>query len=193
MIRIAHEVQIQGAVGAVHERGQQDQEKRPALGVGDGGDEALNCQGSAAQVAGPESSSRLIASAPRERHSCAKPGHVGATGELEHRKSGGEAQHETGHAHAAQGVTSATPSTSPAIIQAVRRNPTVMPRVIARVMHMPGVAEISSMVGRNSSSLVRSIIGSRLRAACRRQLAAFGCDEKKTASLPCPETKRLCA
>lgn len=46
-------------------------------------------------------------------------------------------------------ATKATPPNSPTIIQKVLRTPIVIPRVIANVMHSPGVADTKKNVGIN--------------------------------------------
>lgn len=46
-------------------------------------------------------------------------------------------------------TTEATPANSPIIIQRVRRTPMVIPKVIANVIHSPGVADTKKKVGMN--------------------------------------------
>jgi len=53
--------------------------------------------------------------------------------------------------------TRPTPMSSPHIMCRVRRTPRLMPRVIARVMHMPGVTETKKNVGINSARMAGSI------------------------------------
>ena len=54
-------------------------------------------------------------------------------------------------------ATNATPNTSPSIIHRVRRNPTFNPKVIANVIHIPGVIEIKNIVGIKTASV--AIVG----------------------------------
>ena len=54
-------------------------------------------------------------------------------------------------------ATQATPSTSPHIIHNVLRIPIDMPKVIAKVIHIPGVIEIRNIVGMKSDNRVKSI------------------------------------
>ncbi|MNH22836.1 hypothetical protein D3C79_827080 [compost metagenome] len=53
--------------------------------------------------------------------------------------------------------TKPTPINSPHIMCRVRRTPRLMPRVIARVMHMPGVTETKKNVGTNNARMAGSI------------------------------------
>ena len=49
-------------------------------------------------------------------------------------------------------ATKPTPMSSPNIIHIVRRIPTVIPKVSAKVMHMPGVTETKKKVGIKAKS-----------------------------------------
>ncbi|GKQ66892.1 hypothetical protein KAM344_20570 [Aeromonas caviae] len=53
--------------------------------------------------------------------------------------------------------TRPTPTSSPHIMCKVRRTPRLMPRVIARVMHIPGVTETKKNVGIKSAKMAGSI------------------------------------
>lgn len=53
-------------------------------------------------------------------------------------------------------ATNATPMSSPIIIHRVRRTPMLIPRVMASVMHMPGVIETKKKVGINTASKAKS-------------------------------------
>ena len=55
--------------------------------------------------------------------------------------------------------TRPTPRSSPHIIHSVRFTPTVIPNVIERVMHIPGVAETKKKVGIKRARLGNSTIG----------------------------------
>ena len=53
-------------------------------------------------------------------------------------------------------ATIATPMSSPIIIHMVRRTPMLMPRVIANVMHIPGVIETKKKVGIKTARTAKS-------------------------------------
>ena len=56
-----------------------------------------------------------------------------------------------------ESATMATPISSPAIIKKVRLSPTLMPKLIAKVMHIPGVTETKKKVGINNAMIEKSI------------------------------------
>ena len=54
-------------------------------------------------------------------------------------------------------ATTATPTSSPAIIHKVRRTPIVIPKDSANVMQRPGVADTKKNVGTNSPNMLNLI------------------------------------
>jgi hypothetical protein len=55
-------------------------------------------------------------------------------------------------------ATVPTPTSSPTHIQAVRRTPTVIPRLSESIMHMPGVSDTRKKVSRKSENVAEVMV-----------------------------------